>query len=179
MGEAALTIIRPYDAPVRAIPEVETAFRNFRALNDLWRDYEGQCPLTACSLCEKLEDPDDDKDDKDDGDDEESNDDDEEEDEEGKEDKNVENDDDNDEEDEEDSRGQKRSKDSASPKSRKKQQSSSRNDWRNQTERDWMTSRPYDKRIPITHRYGYTYANYTSNDHIRSWIASRGVSDDS
>lgn len=36
-------------------------------------------------------------------------------------------------------------------------------------ERDWMTSRPYDKSIPYSHRYGYTFANMTSNDWIERW----------
>lgn len=44
---------------------------------------------------------------------------------------------------------------------------------RTSKERGWMTSAPYDKSIPFTHRYGYTWANTTSNDLMAMWQASR------
>ena len=42
-------------------------------------------------------------------------------------------------------------------------------------ERDWLTTAPYDERVPFSHRYGYTYAKCTSNDHMRRWQSSRGI----
>ncbi|MCJ1468070.1 hypothetical protein MMC07_006696 [Pseudocyphellaria aurata] len=40
-------------------------------------------------------------------------------------------------------------------------------------ERDWMTSTPYDESIPYSHRYGYTFANSTSNELMQWWQAFR------
>ncbi|KAK3168903.1 hypothetical protein OEA41_005351 [Lepraria neglecta] len=41
------------------------------------------------------------------------------------------------------------------------------------TERDWMTSAPYDKSIPYSHRYGYTWAGTTSNELMKLWQVYR------
>ena len=41
------------------------------------------------------------------------------------------------------------------------------------TERDWMTSAPYDESIPYSHRYGYTWAGTTSNDLMKLWQTYR------
>ena len=41
------------------------------------------------------------------------------------------------------------------------------------TERDWMTSAPYDKSIPYSHRYGYTWAGSTSNELMELWQVYR------
>ena len=41
------------------------------------------------------------------------------------------------------------------------------------TERDWMTSAPYDESIPYSHRYGYTWAGTTSNELMELWQVYR------
>ena len=43
------------------------------------------------------------------------------------------------------------------------------------TERDWMTSAPYDESIPYSHRYGYTWAGSTSNELMKLWQLYRKV----
>ncbi|MCJ1253492.1 hypothetical protein MMC24_001304 [Lignoscripta atroalba] len=40
-------------------------------------------------------------------------------------------------------------------------------------ERDWMTSAPYDESVPYSHRYGYTWADSTSNSLMQMWQAYR------
>lgn len=40
-------------------------------------------------------------------------------------------------------------------------------------ERDWMTTEPYDESVPLSHRYGYTWANLTANDIMAYWQAYR------
>lgn len=42
-------------------------------------------------------------------------------------------------------------------------------------EKDWLTTAPYDETVPYSHRYGYTFADYTSNDHMKDWQISRGI----
>lgn len=44
-------------------------------------------------------------------------------------------------------------------------------------ERDWLTSAPYDKKVPFSYRYGYTYMNSTSNDEMQRWQAFRKPSE--
>lgn len=46
------------------------------------------------------------------------------------------------------------------------------------TERDWMTTTPYDESIPYSHRYGYTWANTTSNELMEMWQVYRKPVDD-
>ena len=48
----------------------------------------------------------------------------------------------------------------------------------NNTERDWMTSAPYDESIPYSHRYGYTWAGTTSNELMKLWQVYRKPADD-
>ena len=45
-------------------------------------------------------------------------------------------------------------------------------------ERDWLTSAPYDKSVPYSHRYGYTWKGTTSNDLMKMWQASRKPAED-
>ncbi|MCJ1280367.1 hypothetical protein MMC21_008194 [Puttea exsequens] len=46
------------------------------------------------------------------------------------------------------------------------------------TERDWMTSAPYDESIPYSHRYVYTWAGTTSNELMKLWQVYRNLEDD-
>lgn len=39
--------------------------------------------------------------------------------------------------------------------------------------RNWMCIKPYDTSIPYSHRYGSTYANFTSNEMMAIWQAYR------
>ncbi len=41
--------------------------------------------------------------------------------------------------------------------------------------KDWKNSAAYDESVPFTHRYGYTWANSTSNDVINMCRALRGL----
>ncbi|KAL9104014.1 MAG: hypothetical protein Q9163_000992 [Psora crenata] len=38
---------------------------------------------------------------------------------------------------------------------------------------DWTNSTPYDESVPFSHRWGYSYANMTSNDLMKMWQAYR------
>ena len=193
-GEPGVVIVRPPPAPPREpTAELQKTLDDFGALQKLWLAYKNPCSEENCPICQSnndgkqgKEDDMDDKDDEDDEDDEEDDEDDEDE-------------DGNEEDDEEDEEGNEDI--SSSRKSRKRiskrqpdstgqqpplqdfdakkstQASKHRRNLKN-TERDWMTSAPYDESIPYSHRYGYTWAGTTSNELMKLWQVYRKPADD-
>ena len=138
----------------------------------LWLDYKSSCSEENCLICQSKSDgkqgKEDDKGDEEDDEDDDRDEEDSEEDEEGDEDigssrksrKSI----------------SKRQPDSTGQQSplqdvdvRKSTQASKRRKKLKNTERDWMTSAPYDESIPYSHRYGYTWAGTTSNDLMELW----------
>lgn len=170
----------PSAAPLEPTAELQEACDNFGALQSLWLAYKAPCSKENCPICQSKSDGKQGK--EDDQDDEDDEDDDDEDDDRNKE---------NGEEDEESSEDI-----SSSGKSRKRisrrqpdspsQQTPLRDDHakkstgaskhrkkRKNTERDWMTSAPYDESIPYTHRYGYTWAGTTSTELMELWQVYR------
>lgn len=51
-GEVGVVMLRPLpDNPYNASPEVKRSWNDFKAIRDLWGDYEDQCRNESCDLC--------------------------------------------------------------------------------------------------------------------------------
>lgn len=178
-GEPGVVIVRP---PLCSLPkptaELQQTLDDFEALQKLWRAYKSPCSEENCPICQSDNDgkqgKEDDLDDKDDDDDDDENDD----------------EDDEDDENINSSRKSrkrifKRQPDSTGQQSplqdidtKKPTQASKRRKKLKNTERDWMTSAPYDESIPYSHRYGYTWAGTTSNELMKLWQVYRKPAND-
>lgn len=199
-GEAGAVIIRNASiiSATSSTMDTETknAIRDYRALLNIWSEYQHPCTLLICKICippvqEEMDDIDEDNGDT-------------EEDEEEKKDKNDsdEKDDENEDEgheDEEDADSKAKNKKTLFGRQGKKARMpgrakkivkahvgrygrrasiAKRTDKpkrRKGQERDWLTTEPYDESVPYSHRYGYTYAHATSNDRIRYWCMGHGL----
>lgn len=170
-GEPGLVIVRQFHQPADPSAEVEELQEEYETLRKLWWKYKSPCSNESCPLCrgdqvekkdEKEEGVADEKDDDDDNGDEDEDDD----------------DDDgsvvgNDGESEEDA-----SYDGSKHSEGKSKRQPDKADQRPRTkvkgaERDWLTSAPYDESVPLSHRYGYTFRNATSNSIIRTALSYR------
>ena len=179
-GEPGVVVISPLPAPPpEPTAELQETFNDFRALQMLWLTYKSPCSEEKCPICQSNNEGEDSK-----GDGEEDSE------EDSKEDSEEDSKEDSKEDEEGDKdfgRSWKRRKgifkrqtgstgqqpplqdfDTKKLSQAKKYHQKPKN-----TERDWMTSAPYDKSIPYSHRYGYTWAGSTSNDLMRMWQAYR------
>ena len=201
-GEPGVIIVRPPPAPPpEPSPELQAILDDFGALQKLWLAYKSPCSDEKCPICQGKNDEnqgmEDDDDEKDEGKDE---------DEDENEDENVDGDSGEDDEDdvvnedygEEGEEGdedinssRKRRNISKGQPERTRQQAPLQNfDTKTSiqankhgkkpksTERDWMTSAPYDESVPYSHRYGYTWSGTTSNDLMQLWQLYRKPADD-
>ena len=177
-GEPGVVIVRPPPAPPpKPTAELRETLDGFRALQELWLAYESPCSEERCPICQSNNDGKQGKvDDKDEDEDDDGNEEDGKEDEEG---------------DEgisssrksgkrtfkrqPDSTGQQPLQDSDIKKS---SQVNKHRKKPNNTERDWMTSAPYDESVPYSHRYGYTWAGTTSNELMKLWQVYRKPAED-
>ncbi|KAI9808791.1 MAG: hypothetical protein M1825_003944 [Sarcosagium campestre] len=177
-GEPGVVIIRSLpNNPLRPTAELKKTWNNFKALREIWLDYEGQYSKEDCPIRQKKSDDEqekeDDKDDKDEGDDEDANGDEEdsEEDDQGSEDTSS------------SRKGRKRiykQQDSTHHQSplqdidaKKLTPASKRRKDGKDKERHWRDAAPYDETVPYSHRHGYTWANSTANDVMQMWQAYR------
>jgi len=177
--------VRPPPAPPpQPTAELQETLDDFGALQKLWLAYTSPCSEERCPICQSNndgkqgnEDDLDNKDDKDDNENDEENEEDDKEDEEGDEDISS------------SRKGEKRlskrqsnsTGQQPSPQDFDTKKSFQANKHRkkpNNTERDWMTSAPYDESIPYSHRYGYTWAGTTSNELMKLWQVYRKPADD-
>ena len=200
-GEPGVVIVRPPPAPPpEPTAELQETLDDFGALQKIWLAYKSPCSEDNCPICQSKSDgkqgKEDDKDDKDD----EDKDEDDEDDDRNEEDSEENEDDDRNEEDSEENeegnedisssrksqkRISKKQPDSTGQQSplqdgdakESTQASKHRKNLKN-TERDWMTSAPYDESIPYSHRYGYTWAGTTSNELMKLWQVYRKLEDD-
>ena len=206
-GEPGVVIVRPPPAPPpEPTAELQETLDDFRALQKLWLAYKSLCSEENCPICQSKSDgkqgKEDDKDDEDEDEDDDEDDDDEDDDDEDDDDEDDDDEDDDDRNEEDGEEHEEGDEDiSGSRKSRKRiskrqpdstgqqsplqdidvkkstQASKYRNKLKN-TERDWMTSAPYDESIPYSHRYGYTWAGTTSNELMELWQVYRKPADD-
>ena len=189
--------MRPRPTPPQdPTAELQKTLDEFEALQKLWLAYKGQCSEEKCPICQSNNEDDDEneedskEDDKEDGeeDDEEDSEEDGEEDGEEDSEEDDEEDSEEDEEDDKDFSSSRKSRKEISERqldstgqqhalqdfdTKKPIQANKRRKKLKNTERDWMTSAPYDKSIPYSHRYGYTWAGSTSNELIQLWQAYR------
>ena len=188
-GEPGVVIVRPPTAPPpRPTAELRDTLNNFGALQQIWLAYERPCSDENCPICQSKskweQGIEDDKDDKDDEGSEEDEDEDDNGDEEDSEEDNEGNEDisSSRKSRKRTSKNQPDSTDQQSPLQdvdvKKSTQASKRRKTLKNTERDWMTSAPYDESVPYSHRYGYTWAGTTSNDLMKLWQVYRKVEDD-
>jgi len=193
----------PFWSPPRPTAELRQTLDNFGALQKLWLAYESPCSEENCPICQSNNDgkqgKEDDLDDKDDEDDEDDDGNEEDGEEDGEEDSEEDSEEDGEEDGEEDEEGDedisssrksrkrisKRQPDSTGQQSplqdfdtKKSTQASKHRKKLKNTERDWMTSAPYDESIPYSHRYGYTWAGTTSNELMKLWQLYRKPADD-
>lgn len=175
-GESGLVIMRPpFSFPPKITAELRKTLDDFEILQKLWRDFQDPCFKENCPICQsnsegKQENEDEakegnDTDDEHDDDEDEDDEDDNDIDDDGNDDENEE---ENEEEDEEDNEKDQNLSSSGEKTSTKKHRKKKGN-----TNRDWMTSTPYDKSIPYSHRYGYTWAGSTSNELMKLWQVYR------
>ena len=181
-GEPGVVIVRPPPAPPpEPTAELQETLDDFRALQKLWLAYKVPCSEENCPICQSKSDgkqeKEDDKDDEDDDKDDDRNEEDSEEDEEGDQDISSSR--------KSRKRISKRQPDSIGQQSplqdvdvKKSTQASKYRKTLKNTERDWMTSAPYDESIPYSHRYGYTWAGTTSNELMELWQVYRKPADD-
>ena len=200
-GEPGVVIMSPPPIPPpEPTAELQKTLDDFEVLQKLWRAYKNPCLVEECPICHSSNEDDNgnEEDSEEDGEEdgeEDSEEDGKEDDEEDGEEDSKENDTEDSKEDgEEDEEGDKDF--SSSRKSRKgiskrqldstgqqpplqdfdTKKSFQANKHRKKpknTERDWMTSAPYDKSIPYSHRYGYTWAGSTSNELMELWQVYR------
>ena len=181
--------MRPPPAPPPApTAELQETLDDFGALQKIWLAYKSPCSEENCPIGQSKSDgkqgKEDDKDDKDgEGDDEEDDEDDEDDDEDNEEDEECNEDISSSRksrkriyEKQPDSSGQQPPLQDVDAK-KSTQVSKHRKKLKN-TERDWMTSAPYDESIPYSHRYGYTWAGTTSNELMKLWQLYRKSEDD-
>ena len=193
-GEPGVVIVRPPPAPPpEPTAELQEILDEFGTLKKLWLAYKIPCSEENCPICESNSDgkkgKEDDLDNKDDEDDHEDDEDDEDNEDDGR------NEEDSEEDEEVDEgisssrksrkRISKRQPDSTDQQpplqdfdTKKSTEASKRRKNSKNTERDWMTSAPYDESIPYTHRYGYTWAGTTSNELMKLWQVYRKPADD-
>ena len=184
-GELGVVIVRPLIwSPLEPTAELRKTLDDFGALQKLWLAYKSPCSEEKCPICQsnndekqRKEDDLDHKDDKDGEEDDDGNEEDGEEDEEGDEDISS-------------SRKRRKSISKRQPDStgqqpllqdfdiKKSIQANKHRKKPKNTERDWMTSAPYDESIPYSHRYGYTWAGTTSNELMKLWQVYRKPVDD-
>lgn len=179
-GEPGVVIVRPsLNRPTKPTAELQKTWDDFGALQKLWFAYEGSCSQEKCPICQSDSDgkqvKEDDSDDRDDMDDEE---DDDENEEDGKEDE--EGDEDIGSSRKDGKRISKRQPNSTGHQppiqnshTKKSSQTNKHRKKAKTRERDWSKSAPYDESVPITHRYGYTWAGSTSNELMSLWQAYR------
>jgi hypothetical protein len=177
-GEPGVVIVRPPpDDPPEPTAELQETLDDFGALRKVWLAYKSPCSEENCPICQSKSDGKQGKEDSEDDEDDDRNEEDSEEDEEGNEDisssrksrKMI-------------SKKQPDSTDQQSPlqdvDAKKSTQASKHRRNLKNTERDWMTSAPYDESIPYSHRYGYTWAGTTSNELMKLWQVYRKIEDD-
>lgn len=191
-GEPGVVIVRPPTAlPPDPTAELQETLDDFGALQRLWHAYKSPCSEENCPICQSKSDGKQGKeDDKDDKDDEYDDEDDDRSEEDGEED--SEEDSEEDEEGNEDISSSRKSRKGISKRqpdttgqqfpqdvnAKKSTLASKHRKKLKNTERDWMTSAPYDESIPYSHRYGYTWAGTTSNDLMKLWQVYRKPADD-
>ena len=177
--------MRPVPAyPTTPTAELRKTLGEFAALKELWLDYEGLCPEEMCPICQNSNEDDDENEGhgkEDDGEDDE---------EDGDEDDGEDSEDDNNKDEDGDNdlsssgktrkRSLKSQLDSAGQQpilqafgTKKPIQANKRRKKPGNPDRDWMTSAPYDRSIPYSHRYGYTWAGSTSNELMQLWQTYR------
>ena len=176
-GEPGVVIVRPPPVPpAEPTAELQKTLDDFGTLQKLWFRYKSPCSEEECPICQSNNDgkqgKEDDLDDKDDDEDDDGNEEDDEEDEEGYEDISSSR--------KSRKRISKRQPDSTGQQpslqdfdTKKSIQAKKRRKMPKNTERDWMTSAPYDESIPYSHRYGYTWAGTTSNELMKLWQVYR------
>ena len=189
-GEPGVVIVRPPPAPPpEPTAELQETWDDFGALQKIWLAYKSPCSEGECPICQSKSDG---KQGKEDNEDDEDDEEDEDEDDDRDDDRN-EKDSEEDEEGNEDIRISRKSRKMMSKKqpdstdqqsplqdvdAKKSTQASKHRKNLKNTERDWMTSAPYDESIPYSHRYGYTWAGTTSNELMKLWQVYRKLDDD-
>ena len=159
--------------PPNPTAELKETLHDFRVLQELWQEYKSPCLVEKCPICQSSS-----------------------EDNNGSEEDGEEDDEEDSKEDEEGDKGfsssrksrkgiSKRQPDSTGQQpplqdfdTKKLFQANKHRKKPKNTERDWMTSAPYDKSIPYSHRYGYTWAGTTSNELMKLWQVYRKPVDD-
>ena len=178
-GEPGAIMVRPlFPFPPKPTAELRKTLVNFKALQELWSTYTGSCSKDACPICQKKSEKEEGKEKDEDHEEEDDNE------EDDRNEKDVE-------EHEEPSKDisssrksrkgkSKRRLDSAGQQSsrqplnvKKSTQASKRRKISKSMGNIWIDSAPYDESVPYTHRYGYTWANTTSNQLMQMWQAYR------
>ncbi|KAK0510879.1 hypothetical protein JMJ35_006431 [Cladonia borealis] len=196
-GEPGVVIMRPVPAyPQTPTAELRKTLGEFAALKELWLEYKGLCPEEKCPICQNSNEDDDEneghgkeddeEDDEEDGEEDDGEDDEEDDEEDDGDDSEDDNNKDEDGDNDLSSSGKtgkrsfKSQLDSAGQQpilqdfdTKKPIQANKRRKKPRNPDRDWMTSAPYDKSIPYSHRYGYTWAGSTSNELMQLWQAYR------
>ena len=180
-GDPGVVIVRPPPFPSDPTAELQKTLDDFRTLQKLWLRYKSPHSEEECPIChgniDGKQGKETDLDDKNDDEDDNGNEDDGEEDEKGDEDISS-------------SRKSRKGTSKRQPDStgqqpslqdldtKKSIQANKHRKMPKNTERDWMTSAPYDESIPYSHRYGYTWAGTTSNELMKLWQVYRKPADE-
>jgi hypothetical protein len=172
-GEPGVLMVRPLD-PREADAALEKAVDDFQVVRTLWRRFVSPCVREDCAFCkgkdtakQRVEEEEDDDDDEDggggireghgkDGDAGEREEDSEEE----------------EEEEEEEDRSSRQRK-SLKRECRKQVNPCAEKIRKKLRGPDWENSAPYDESVPLSYRWGYTWANTTSNELMEMWQAQR------
>lgn len=176
-GEPGTIMVRPpFPLPPKPTAELRQTLVNFKALQELWSTYTGSCSKEDCPICRKKSEEEEgkerDEDHEEDDEEDDRNEKDAEEDEEASQDISSSRKSRN--------RKSKRQLDGAGQQSsrqplnvKKSSQACKRRKTSRSTRNIWIDSAPYDESVPYTHRYGYTWANTTSNELMQMWQAYR------
>jgi cobalamin biosynthesis protein CobT len=152
----------PPPMPRKATAELKKAYMDFDALQKLWIEYQQPCAKEDCKSKDtgKQGKEDNEDDANDDGRDREGD---------GRDEDDSENEDSAEEEEEESTSHDRKSLKSACKKQANNTYTKKSHKKLQHPRRGWMITTPYIESIPYSHRYGYTWANTTSNELMEIW----------